>query len=290
MPLPKEAKKLTTVRKAASEKIAPLAGRLEWIEPCLPTLVDRPPVGPKWRHEVKWDGYRLCVVVDRGSSTVRTRHGHDWTHRVKSIAAAAAGLLRQNAMIDGEAVVLDDRGHSNFSALQARLDGESRAEVALYAFDLLFIDGRDLRPLRLSERRAALEGLIGRPTSGAINLSEEFDTDGATFFKIAALRVWSRSVPTPRRETQPDRRLHGQGRNIEWREILLAHGSCSFTENLRRLTAILAVRIITRLLRGQPSATFVIASAKAWGASCGRLCPTPPLIARCSYLPTNFFA
>jgi bifunctional non-homologous end joining protein LigD len=188
MPPAKQARKPTRARTRASEKVAGPASPPDWIEPCSPTLVDRPPVGPNWRHEVKWDGYRLCVVIDGGKATVRTRRGHDWTHRFKSIAAAAAALPCHNAVLDGEAVVLDDKGHASFSALQSRLDGESRAEVVLYAFDLLFLDGRDLRPLPLGERRATLERLIGRPKTGAILLSEEFDVAGATFFKIACER------------------------------------------------------------------------------------------------------
>jgi bifunctional non-homologous end joining protein LigD len=125
---PKLSKKPARARAAAIEKVAALAPPPEWIEPCAPTLVDRPPVGPKWRHEVKWDGYRLCVVIDGGKATVRTRGGHDWTHRFKSIAAAASALSCRNAVIDGEAVVLDEQGHASFSALQSRLDGESHAE------------------------------------------------------------------------------------------------------------------------------------------------------------------
>jgi len=156
----KQPSKPASSRPAASEKVAAQGSPPAWIEPCQPTLVDRPPVGAKWRHEVKWDGYRLCVVLDAGKATVRTRRGHDWAHRFTSIAAAATALPCQNAVIDGEAVVLDERGHASFSALQPRLDGESRADVVLYAFDLLFLDGHDLRDLLLSERRAALEGLI----------------------------------------------------------------------------------------------------------------------------------
>ena len=70
-------------------KFRPTTGALE---PCLPTLVDRPPVGANWRHEVKWDGYRVCVAINGSKATVRTRRGHDWTHRFESIAVAAEAL------------------------------------------------------------------------------------------------------------------------------------------------------------------------------------------------------
>ena len=75
----------------------------------------------------KWDSYRLCVVLDHGKATARTRRGHDWAHRFKSIAAAAAALPCQNAVIDGEAVVLDAQGDASFAALQSRRDGERLA-------------------------------------------------------------------------------------------------------------------------------------------------------------------
>jgi bifunctional non-homologous end joining protein LigD len=87
---------------------------------------------------------------------VRTRRGHDWSDKFKPIAIAAAALPCHNAVIDGEAVVLDARGRASFSALQADLAGGSRAAL-LYAFDCLFFDGRDLRKLPISQRREALE-------------------------------------------------------------------------------------------------------------------------------------
>jgi bifunctional non-homologous end joining protein LigD len=142
-------------RKAAVEKVAALAPPPEWIEPCLPTLVERPPIGPNWRHEVKWDGYRLCVVIDDGKATVRTRRGHDWSHRFRPIAGAAAELPCRNAILDGEAVILDEHGRADFAALQ-----DSLSNAVLFAFDVLFLDGRDLRPLPLRERRAVLEKLL----------------------------------------------------------------------------------------------------------------------------------
>ncbi|HLH50444.1 MAG TPA: non-homologous end-joining DNA ligase [Roseiarcus sp.] len=190
-----------------------MASPPEWIEPCLPTLVDRPPSGDNWRHEIKWDGYRLCVVVDAGKATVRTRRGHDWTHRFKSIGAAAAALPCRNAVLDGEAVVLDEQGRASFSSLQARLDGESRAEVVLYAFDLLWLDGRDLRSLPLGARRTALEDLIGKPASGAILLSEEFDGAGDAFLNVA--RKHGLEGMVSKRLDRPYR----SGRSSDWLKV-----------------------------------------------------------------------
>jgi bifunctional non-homologous end joining protein LigD len=81
-----------------------------WIEPCTPTLVTKPPRGANWRHEVKWDGYRISIIIDAGTVKVRTRRGLNWTDRFPAIAASAAKIDCRNAVIDGEAVVLDSQG------------------------------------------------------------------------------------------------------------------------------------------------------------------------------------
>jgi ATP-dependent DNA ligase len=182
----KPPRKKPQARKAdqVAETIASFAPPPHWIEPCIPTLVAKPPKGDRWRHEVKWDGYRVCVVIAACRVIVRTRRGHDWTDRFKPIAEAAAELLCRNAIIDGEAVVLDAEGRASFSALQADLAGGGKRAV-LYALDCLFLDGRDLRGLPLTERREALEQLIGRPKRGPILFSEEFEGDGAEFFNLA---------------------------------------------------------------------------------------------------------
>ena len=90
-----------------------------WIKPCLPTLVDKPPIEPQWIHEIKWDSYRVSAYVADGVVTVRTRNGHDWTKRFPAIAAAVAKLKVRSAALDGEAVIFDDRGRSSFAELQA---------------------------------------------------------------------------------------------------------------------------------------------------------------------------
>ena len=159
---------------------APLPG---WIKPCLPTLVETPPVGPQWVHEIKWDGYRVSAYVADGKVTIRTRNGHDWTKRFPSIAAAAARLKVRSAVIDGEAVILDDQGRSSFAELQADLDKHGSDRAVLYAFDLLFLDGEDLRGKTLEERRLALALII--PKRDAILMSEEHAGSGADLFRIA---------------------------------------------------------------------------------------------------------
>ena len=157
------------------------------VEPCLALLASKPPSGTEWAYEIKWDGYRLAIHIERGKVRILTRGGHDWTSRFPTIAHDALEMGRDSAILDGEAVVLDERGASDFGALQRALGGRggksAAAGAVLYAFDLLYLDGRDLRGMSLNERRAMLADAI-KPHS-SIRLSEELDADGAQFLKLA---------------------------------------------------------------------------------------------------------
>lgn len=159
------------------------------IDPCLALLKPKPPKGPQWAFEVKWDGYRIAVHIEPKGVRILTRGGHDWTHRFPAIAAEAAQLGAATAIIDGEAVVLDPQGRSDFSQLQQSLGGRggklnSGASV-LMAFDLLYFDGHDLTKTELSTRRHLLEGLIAPGRESAIRLSEEAEADGEQLLKAA---------------------------------------------------------------------------------------------------------
>lgn len=158
------------------------------VEPCLALLREQPPEGEDWAFEVKWDGYRLAVHVEPGGVRILTRGGHDWTHRFPTIAHDARELGLDTAILDGEAVVLDARGASDFGALQKALGGRGgkafAAGAILYAFDLLYLDGHDLRSLPLRERRDRLEGLVAKQQI-SIRLSEEVNARGADFLKLA---------------------------------------------------------------------------------------------------------
>ncbi|MDR9809551.1 non-homologous end-joining DNA ligase [Rhizobium hidalgonense] len=159
------------------------------IDPCLALLKPRPPKGPQWAFEVKWDGYRLAVHIEPSGVRILTRGGHDWTHRFPAIAAEAAQLGAATAILDGEAVVLDDQGRSDFGKLQQSLGGRggklnSSASV-LMAFDLLYFDGHDLAKTELSTRRHLLESLIAPGRESAIRLSEDVDADGEQLLRVA---------------------------------------------------------------------------------------------------------
>jgi bifunctional non-homologous end joining protein LigD len=151
---------------------------LGFIEPCIPTLAHKPPAGPDWVHEIKHDGYRL--IVRRDGETVRlfTRRGHDWTDRYPAIAAAAVKLRAKSFTLDGEAVVAGVDGVAVFEALHRR--GRVTDSI-LQAFDLLELDGEDLRPLPLGGRKPRLARLLAQTLPG-IALNEHTAEDGAVVF------------------------------------------------------------------------------------------------------------
>src|ERR1700678_4664291 len=136
-----------------------------FVEPHLAKLVDRPPEGPRWAHEVKLDGYRVQLRVSQGRSVIRTRSGLDWTDRFAALAEDARVL--PDCMIDGEIVALDTRRNPSFSALQAALSENRSDDLLLFAFDLLFEGREDLRMLPLAERKVRLEALLSTPKAGA---------------------------------------------------------------------------------------------------------------------------
>ncbi len=131
----------------------------------LATLVDEVPSGDDWLHEVKFDGYRMLCRIDDGKVSFLTRHGLDWTDRVSSLTRAAAGLPCQSALLDGEVVVLDDSGVSDFGALQDALSRQDTSRLIYFAFDLLHLDGADLTAMPLIERKQRLSSRCLNPTA-----------------------------------------------------------------------------------------------------------------------------
>src|SRR3712207_8508478 len=149
-----------------------------FIAPCISVTAEKVPAGEGWLHEFKWDGYRLMVRIECGEVTLLTRNGFDWTDRFPSIAAAARTLPVASAYLDGEAVV-EERGIPDFTALRRAL-GEGRGDKAvLLAFDLLFLDGKDLRRRPLVERKTRLAAVLARAARGAIVYSEHGEGRGA---------------------------------------------------------------------------------------------------------------
>ena len=144
----------------------------------LATLVTAPLSGPRWLHEVKFDGYRIEARIDKGRVTLLTRTGLDWTKKFgEAIVEAFKALAVSQALIDGELVVENAAGASDFSALQAALSEGRSDRLVFYAFDLLYLNGYDLRELPLIERKTLLKAVVGEG-SGPLRASDHFDEDG----------------------------------------------------------------------------------------------------------------
>jgi bifunctional non-homologous end joining protein LigD len=166
----------------AGARKAPLPRRAA---PQLATLVTAPPEGDDWLHEIKLDGYRLLCRLERGKARLVSRNGHDWTDRFPALAEAVAALPTDAALLDGEAVVFDARGRSDFQALQGSL-GRDRPDLHLTLFDCLCLGGFDLRDAPLVERKRALRHLVaGAPARSRVRYSDHVVGRGAEFFEAA---------------------------------------------------------------------------------------------------------
>jgi bifunctional non-homologous end joining protein LigD len=147
-----------------------------FVKPMLATLVESPPSGELWLHEIKHDGYRLITVIAKGRATLYTRSGHDWTDRFSGLAEGFEALGIRDAVIDGEAVAAGQHGTPDFSALQKAMSAGDQVQAVV--FDLLHHDGDDLRDRPLEARRERLRELIG-DTSGAVRFGDSIAADGA---------------------------------------------------------------------------------------------------------------
>jgi bifunctional non-homologous end joining protein LigD len=161
-----------------------------FVAPQLATLAKTPPAGNNWIHELKLDGYRIQARVQqkRGKAAVQllTRTGLDWTHRMKAIAEAVAALPVKSALLDGEVVVLAKDGTASFADLQAAFQDGAESALTYFVFDLLHLDGRNLRGVPLIERKSILARLLaGGSADGALRPSEHLDGDASAVFRHA---------------------------------------------------------------------------------------------------------
>jgi bifunctional non-homologous end joining protein LigD len=153
------------------------------LEPCLPRSAKEPPAGPGWIHEIKHDGFRILARRDAKGIRLFTRNGYDFTARFPKIVEAVGSLGVRSCVIDGEAIVVDERGLSVFDALRYRLRDHA---AVLCAFDLIELDGEDLRWARLEDRKHTLADLL-RGTDDGIAFNRHFDGDGIIFRHACAL-------------------------------------------------------------------------------------------------------
>lgn len=157
---------------------APFPG---FIEPALASSIEKVPSGERWIHEIKFDGYRVQVHLANEEVKVFTRRGNDWTSRFRKVANDAWHIKAGSAIVDGEIVVPAADGSTDFSVLQNELKGSS-TRIVLIAFDLLYLNGRDIRKLPLFQRKAELKKIIAGTD---VQFSESFEIEGREMFAHA---------------------------------------------------------------------------------------------------------
>ncbi|MES2537974.1 MAG: DNA ligase D [Pseudomonadota bacterium] len=162
----------------------------EMIRPQLATLADRAPHGDAWLSEIKFDGYRAVCRIENKTAALFTRTGNDWSKKWKTIADAAAQLPVTQAWLDGEVVAIDEHGAISFQLLQNIARNAAPGRLAYYVFDLLYLNGYDLRPLPLAERKALLEALLEKADpEGPLLYSQHVDGNPADVFSHACMHA-----------------------------------------------------------------------------------------------------
>jgi len=179
--------KRSSAKKTSRTKRATDGDMPAFVPPQLCTSVERPPTGGGWVHEIKFDGYRIQMRVENGAVTLKTRKGLDWTAKFGSAIPRAAREL-PDCLIDGEIVALDHRGSPDFAGLQAALSEGKTDDLIFFAFDLLFLEGKDLRGRFLVDRKSTLKNLVEK-TYGKhqtqIRYVEHFESGGDAVLKSA---------------------------------------------------------------------------------------------------------
>ncbi|QDK43175.1 hypothetical protein DOM21_17280 [Bacteriovorax stolpii] len=179
----------------------------------LATLVDSLPLSEDWVHEIKYDGYRTLCRKDKKTIQLVTRGGLDWSKKYQSILKECEKLPVDSIVMDGEIVWLDNQGHSSFQGLQNALEVHRDGQLIYYVFDLLFLNGFDIRNFPLIERKKLLEQVIQKTKSQKIIYSSHWNEDGASVFKSACDNKLEGII---------SKNIHGQylsGRGKNWLKI-----------------------------------------------------------------------
>lgn len=205
----RKSKPPATRSKGARKAILP-----PFVEPALATLVDEVPSGDGWLYEIKHDGYRMQARIDGGSVKLLSRSGLDWTAKFQPTALALKAMKLPSALIDAEIVVETESGVSDFSALQQALAAGETGSVVFHAFDLLYLDGSDIRALPLAERKdLLLQTLDDAPPGGRIRFSEHLAADGAAMARHAC-RLGLEGIVAKRADSP-----YRSGRTDHWRKF-----------------------------------------------------------------------
>ncbi|MEI9906344.1 MAG: DNA ligase D [Asticcacaulis sp.] len=185
---------------------------LAFIEPELATLTDEVPDSKDWVHEIKFDGYRTLALIENNAVRMMTRTGLDWTGKFQALADRLATVGR-TVMLDGEIVALNDQGKSSFKVLQDTLKNGGSQDLQYYVFDLVHLDGQDLRSLPLLERKTRLKALLdGHDFEGRVNYSDHFGPDSGFIGKVCGLGL--EGIVSKRANAS-----YRSGRNASWLKI-----------------------------------------------------------------------
>jgi bifunctional non-homologous end joining protein LigD len=210
----------TSGRTATLNKKAPKETLPEFIQPQQASSAEKPPGAAGWIHELKLDGYRIQARKDGAKVQLLTRTGLDWTHRMKPIAAAVAKLPAQSFLADGEVVVLGGDGNASFADLQAAFQNETRAgasnPMTYFLFDLLHLEGHNLRGLPLVERKNLLAKLLENGGE-TVRLSEHLEASGELVFQKAA-ELGAEGIISKRANSQ-----YTSGRSTTWLKAKCIH-------------------------------------------------------------------
>jgi ATP-dependent DNA ligase len=177
-----------------------------FIAPCLPTSAPLPPSGESWLHEIKHDGFRVIARKNEKRVKLYSRPGNDLTYRFPLIVEALAKLRSRSCIIDGEAVACGDDGIALFDRIRYR---HHDADVFLYAFDLIELDGDDLRREPLNVRKATLASVFARAAPG-LQLNEHLEADGPDVFHHACM-LGPEGIVSKRKDSQ-----YRSGRSPHW--------------------------------------------------------------------------
>lgn len=171
-------------RKAGAAAVKKNLALPAFVAPQLATLVDAPPAGADWMHEIKFDGYRLITSIAGGRVVLRTRNGLDWTDKFRPLVPALSQLDCDAALLDGEVAVADAQGRTDFGALQDALSG-GKGRMAYYLFDILHLNGKDLRKEPLAARKEMLRDLLAADAQGPLAYSDHVVGHGDDMFAKA---------------------------------------------------------------------------------------------------------
>lgn len=172
--------------------------RLKFIKPMKPLLVREPPVSDDWLHEIKYDGFRVQLILDWAGARAFTRNEHDWSRRFWPVVDAAEKLPAKSFILDGEMIAPEPDGRPNFLQMHSRMAWNAEL-LAYVAFDILYLDGQDLRALPAVERKTKLWELV-KPATGIIQYSQHVEGGGADFYE-AAQRMGLEGIVSKRRNS-----------------------------------------------------------------------------------------